>query len=440
MTALTIKQKRLAAQTKIYDGSRSWTYWVTFCYVVLTPWVVVPTAYGFSLGASDLLFPIALIALTRRLGSRRSIASSMLIAFMGAAYLATAALAASTGQVEVQRFLALTRAVAVLVPFLVAVAHGPFSDHELRRLLKWLLVSGSGAIALGWLLFRLGVQIRDSQQTIWSAQGVVSLRAGGLLGNSTSFGSLAVSLAVVALALALITGRRKVVTFLFIGFCLSGIVIASSRASLLNIAVVLILLLPVFFRKRALLGGVVVLLLGAGVLLLGVAASRISSSSSVSNSLYRLDFLNLSGNSTFFQSNTRLDSWDAMIGLLDQHWLWGIGYNSTVSLVGNAGDNSFLSPVVEMGVLAGALFALFWILLGIRYSTASSSRIRWIGLAIWVGALAQMLTVDSYRQWSSTPIMMALFGILHVASSAESATVLPQVNGFLRSEGVLNVD
>lgn len=427
MTALTAKQRREQEERFAFGGAtrRSWSFWVTVAYLALTPWVVIPTEYGFSLGASDILFPFAIVALLRERRIGAGAARVILPIFFGFAYLATGALIAVSGSIDIQRLLALTRAVAVLTPFLVAVAHGPFTQSELRKLLNYVLITGTGAIALGWVLFRFGVQIRDSQQTIYSGQGLVTLRAGGLLGNSTSFGSLAVALAAAALVLTVMSAGKRTVAFLFVGICCSGIVIASSRASLLNIAVVLLLLSPVFFKRRALLGVMTLLLLGAGVIFLGFAASQIGGASPASTALYRLDFLNLSGRSTFFQSTTRLNSWDAMLGLLDQHWLWGTGYNSTVSIVGNAGDNSFLSALVELGVLAGACFMIFWFAVGVRLITARRTDFRWLGLGVWCGAVVQMLTVDSYRQWSSTPIVMSLFGIMYVAASVMSDQKTP---------------
>lgn len=380
-------------------------------YALLVPLVVVPTPLGKSIGAADLLLPLALVALAA--GSRRDVAPwrVFLVLFLAGAMVVTALrlVSSDAASTDASEAILVVRVVVNYIPLALVLDWQHLTHQKVGQYVGAFLLSGSLAVFIGVVLHHLGVQVRDAQQQIWfeGRPGVV-LRAGGLLGNSSDFGHLAAALGTAAITLGVLVVGRPWLMWLVFVLALYATFLSASRASLVHLLVAAAIM--GFARsggssrspRRAI---AVVGLAVAGYLTL-VTPSR-----ELEATLVRLDVLNLTGGSTFFESDTRSQSWSQILRLISSHPLLGIGYGRTVSVVGDAGDNAFLSVAVELGVLVGSAFLLLWMGLAVRALFGRLSYPRLVAIAVVFSELVHMLTVDTYRMWATMPVVALLIGL-----------------------------
>lgn len=382
-------------------------------YAAAVPLLIVPLPIGQSLGAADLLFPFAVWTLLR--ASSRKIDPLMLTfaAFVVAASLSTIytlmTLTRNDSQ-EIISMLLIVRMYAIYIPLLLVLAWRAPTEDKIVRIAHVIMVSGSLACLIGIVLHSLGIRIRDTQQVNWFGNGVEStLRAGGLLGNSGDFGHLAAVLGVTAVAFGLLRTGSVILPLIAVGLAAYATYISSSRAAMLHLVVGLVIMLPLLFKRRP--------ALSFGLLAVGslVAVASAVSASAVSFQteflLRRLDVLNLTGESLFFSSDSRLSSWETILRLIYERPFTGIGYGRMVALTGGAGDNSFLTLAVEIGLIGAICFAVFWATILIAAARIKDPTKKWISLAIVVSEIAHMLTIDTHRMWATAPIALLVIGL-----------------------------
>lgn len=387
-------------------------------YASLVPLAFVPFGTN-SVGASDVLFPVALFVLAMATGRVRSTARSILAAFLLVVAITTMLHYLTAQSTSLAVLADASRLVAIFMPFFVAARARSLSRHEVDRVVRAFLVSGTTACFIGIALDLLGIQMRDTQQTDYFGSGIATeVRAGGLLGNSSDFGHLAAILGSVAISFAIIRGWSLIMPAAVFGISAYSAYISTSRAAILHLVVALLFALPALITQRRIALGF--LLLPAALVSLILLARDLALTTQQLYVLRRFDFLGLSADSTFYEASSRVSTWATMREFALDHPIIGIGYGATVPATGNAGDNSFLTIAAETGMLAGTLYLGFWSVLAFAFLRLSDRKLRYAGLSLVLSEVAHMLTVDVHRMWSSTPLMLLFAGLLLAEASRDS--------------------
>ena len=124
----------------------------------------------------------------------------------------------------------------------------------------------------------------------------------------------------------------------------------------------------------------------------------------VTYNLQRLDILNLSGSSTFLQTG-RFLNWAVLLEVYKDNWLLGIGYKNINETYGIWGDNAYLTTFVEFGLIAGTVYALFWIwLVALSAKAAFETKFGIVFFALVVSEFLHGFTVDTGTIWYSMPL------------------------------------
>lgn len=388
-------------------------------YAGFTPIIAVGGLFSFKVGTPDfLLIPVILFLLTRR--QLRSSPLSLVCWLYVALGLVSALVNWLLGGngVGITSALQYIRSIGSLLPLFLVVGDFDGDYARIRKLGLTMVISGSLSCLIGIFLYHSGVQVRDSQQVLWGTDGArSSLRAGGILGNSSDFGHLAATLFAVALVFGVLYDLNRVAVAAACAVSLYAIWIASSRAALLHVAV-MVLFFGLFLLHRARREVV--------ILLLFLLALVVVSFPAISESAFwdtpggaRLDMFGFGESSVFLSSTTRLSTWQMARGLfLEDPW-FGAGYGAILDNLGQAGDNSFISSTVELGVFAGFAFLLIWLVLLSEIGRAPLVSTRLLGLGVVLGEIAHLMTLDGMRLWSSMPLFMIVGGILYSRSRDE---------------------
>lgn len=395
------------------DAPRDRTATLLFLYAILGPLVILPLPIGQSIGAADLLFPFALLVIATqpriRIGSSGLWFSLFVIASLISTVLFVMRGVSPASVGELDTFL-IVRVYAVYLPLILAIGWKSITRMKVKKVVLGLYVSAMMACIIGIVLNWAGIQVRDTQQMNWYDNGAAAtLRAGGLLGNSADFGHISAALGVLSLVFVGIYLQRPWLAT--VGFAVSAYATyaSSSRAAMLHLIVALVLLIPVLFKGRRVLALAVAVVFG--VVGFVIVAPELVLSPEVQFTLRRLDILNWSGDSLFFASDARLVTWDRIFDLFGSSPWLGIGYGLMIPTTGRAGDNSFLSLLVETGLISGIAFIVFWISLVWSAATTRGRQARWMTLAVVVSEIAHMLTVDTHRMWATAPVALLMLGL-----------------------------
>lgn len=379
-------------------------------YALLVPLVVIPTPLGVSVGVVDLLFPLLVVNLYMEGSSLNQNVRNWFRVFVVVSFVSTAyAVGVSLTESAVDAFLPLfiLRAYAVLSPMMMVLSSNMLGARALKELVRLLIVGASISCAVTIVLYALDVQIRPEQQRVWSETGS-ALRAGGLLGNSSDAGHVAAILGAISLTVGMACfASRKWLMFGCFALACYVVYISSSRAALLYTLVVVLIMGFEQSRGRRVLHAV--LFLALGPLIVAAFYDLLGGVRSLGPTLIRFDVLNLSGHSEFLSSESRIRSWRRMLLALSENPLFGSGYGYSRDLTG-AGDNSFLSMFVEVGILAGMAYIAFWISLLRSVLRLPKGRWRACALGLLLGEISVMLTVDTHRMWASTTTVLLAIG------------------------------
>lgn len=390
-------------------------------FLFFAPFAAVRISDGFSTGLLDLMSCVFLALVLARILLVAQTGLGFLLILL-ACTLTLSFLVSSMVNEFAVRDLAFARMIFIVLPAILLISQ-PVSEEKIWRMTVLFFWGGFIAVLLGIALHHLGIQIRSNQQALWSGDGLgPSLRAGGVLGNSSDFGHLtAVWGSVCGLGL-LVFGRRKsrfLIVLLIFSVSFYATWIASSRAATLHLLFAYGLALPFLIGRRGwVMAGCAALFILLSLPFM-LAEFSLLLPQNVTYNLQRLDFLNISGNSTFLQTG-RFANWIHLIAVFKEHWFLGIGYKNINSDYGVWGDNSYLTIFVEFGLLAGIVHLLLWIwLLAISAVAALKNRSGIVLFAIVASEAVHGLTVDTVTIWYSMPFAW-LFLTAHYLLQAKS--------------------
>lgn len=323
------------------------------------------------------------------------------------------------------------------------------SSSRFRNIIKILLVGIFISLMYGCWSFFNNKAIQPNQQVMWYADGGSHIRAGGLIGNTGTYGHQVFMFYTLGMLLWL-TSAKSVVrsAVLFTGIMAASlffITISSSRGAFIGIVLFTVLMIPVIWKRRrksmlpiAVIGGA-----------LFIALSAVSLNHSVIN--YSLDRFWIShllpqhhshatmqregesneegkegtqiADSSEAQemppsvewnkvSSGRLDQWTAYLDIASRHPWLGVGYKNADKKFHLLMDNSVVSVMVEGGIVALIPFLMMWgaMLIGAVDIWQRSNRLMGYFLGVlMVSTFLQSLLVDIYTQWYSFPIFLFLF-------------------------------
>lgn len=382
---------------------------LAFAYFALTPLVILPLPSGGKFGAADLAFiPCAVFLL--RYFSNPYYATTIFVVFVGYLIVHWILIQIVFPDLvrDVGEYYSAARLVSAATAFL-AFSSFRLTERSWRIVSGFLLVGLSFGVSIGVVLHTLGVQIRDNQQSAYIGAGFgTQLRAGGLLGNSGDFGHLASMCAVIGLATCLLNGWRRL-AWVMVALGTLGVFMSTSRAGILHISFGLGVMSPLLLRDMRRAAKWVLIGLPFLAVTLGLLTARLDARSTLL--LRKLDFLDLSGTGEFYRT-PRFENWaDYLTEGFWRHPFVGSGYGQLLPQFARPGDNSFLTLLVELGLVGGLLWLIAWVALLIRALNAHSW-VRWIAVAVVLSEIVHMLTIDTHRMWATEPIALAFIGLI----------------------------
>ncbi|QYO75087.1 O-antigen ligase family protein [Devosia salina] len=310
-------------------------------------------------------------------------------------------------------FLLAVRLVAISSPLFLVLSIRNLSGSDAVGLFKLILIGSSVAVVVGLVLHILGVQIQDTQQQLWLGAGYGSvLRAGGIVGNSGEYGQVCALLSLLLLGAPLAGVKLNWWVALF-GHSLAvlGIIFSSSRTSILMLLVgflIFVAFQPKYYYKMLLAFVAVFFVIAVTIYSVGFDNLPLD----IKNSMYRLDFFNISGQGQFADS-VRLDTWSTIVELPYLSSVFGFGYKSFESYAGYFIDNSFLLAWVESGILGFFLFSAFWVATAVRFTLRSAMGRPWaiLGMGVSMAFIARMMTGGAHAGWSAGPLFFMAIGL-----------------------------
>jgi hypothetical protein len=321
------------------------------------------------------------------------------------------------------RDLVLLRIVFIFVPFFYAFSLQSDVDR-LFNLTRLFIIFGGIAVVVGVILYHLGVQVRSNQQMLWLGSGEgPQARAGGILGNSSDFGLFASSWgSICGLLVLALKPRAKWKLFALISTVSTYAVwISASRGGLVHIFIAYAIGVPMMIKARGWIVILTIVILTVPLLILVLSSVSLVLPADVAFTLQRLDFLNISGDSRFYQS-VRLENWLTLLNVGSENWALGIGYRGipkTFENQGIFGDNSFISIFVEFGLITVSFYILFWVfLIKSSFRSVSTSLLGPAIMGIVLGELSHNFTLDTYKVWYSTPVTLFFLALLIKTSKA----------------------
>jgi hypothetical protein len=259
---------------------------------------------GFYVGGSaitvfELLAPLLLWFTLR--GSRAMPAFALLyIGYCALSLVSAGVVLAEAGAgFSVRTFVAALRQFLLFTPFILIFGIRDFDLALARETNTRFLIGGAITVVGGLVLHLLGIQVQDNQQVLWLGRGMDPvLRAGGLVGNSGSFG-LQVALWFGAWFLMRPALGQKMPlgasALVLIGTA-AAVYFSASRGGLLQIVSMLAIgMISSAVRLRA--GMALTMLAGGTVATFAFMTGlvRIDTGTSGFTQLARLDFLNVTG-------------------------------------------------------------------------------------------------------------------------------------------------
>jgi O-antigen ligase len=308
------------------------------------------------------------------------------------------------------------------------------NEEQFSRFVRWLLMAGSVAAIYGIVDFYFPFQFSHpfADQYIYLQDAMIR-RAQGPFYEASSFGNLCAFLLTLSLLHLYYARRgtglvRLALLVVLVGIFGTGLFLAYSRGSWLNVAVTvtvfLILQNAPRFRRTA---GLVAVLVAVVYLLYQVSPAVVANFFE-----WRLANLLEFWSDPSFATSGRWETWARLFAFFgDQPWLlfFGIGYKSLASTVlfgsNLIADNGFLSALFETGIIGLIAFLnLNWVIFKSLYKTSQhqNSTVRRYAaflLAFWCGEMAQMVTGDLFTYWRNLTIYLALMAFVQRISRPE---------------------
>jgi len=402
-------------------------------FVILTPLAAARLSDSFSIGFTDVAWLIFLPFLARRHNMAFNNPPAVFCGLFLAALFFNSAISFSQNGGSA-RDLAVLRIGFIMVPFFYALSLQP-DLRRLHRLYRLFVIFGGAAIGIGILLYLLGIQIKSNQQMLWLGDGSgPKIRAGGILGNSSDYGLFASSWGSICglLALALLPKRRWAWFLLIAAVSAYAVWISASRSGLLHLAIAWGIGVPFLMRTHNWAVTVLLAFLVLPLALLAIPGAVFFMPESIVFTLQRLDFLNLSGDTKFYQT-IRFVNWGFLFGIGLDNWVNGIGYKSIATNYGNQGiygDNAFLTIFVEFGIFTSILYIAFWTSLlwaGLKYFRTSKFGV--VLTAIVASEMFHSFTLDTFTVWYSMPLMWLFVALIYRHLRSASVSGRPNASG-----------
>ena len=433
-TAKLPKEFLAAEQPKAFWlRDEPWWMLVLLAYAFCIPLVAMHLPGVGGVGAADLLMPIGFLSLLLL----RRVASVQLSHIALAAFMLTALLSLSMiGQkrIALDCTIRWVRLNSIVVTFFFGLFM-PTTGRHLRCVLLAYGFGGLLAVVVGILLYELQIEIRDSQQKLWM-DGGFQLRAGGLIGNSGALSdtSRQRDRDVHWSTLRLSRWRyRFLLAAAVLLVAVYTVYIASSRATMFHLftaftTLLLLLKTPLVWRKQLLVFSVIgglamVLLFSLSLVLQRPSTGR---SSAVATNLERF-VPGLNGDDMNEFTSNRANNWPEYIAMMSDHWLLGSGYKTGVRMHEESPDNSYLSVMLETGVVGFTFMGLFVISVLYRLVTLYivSDKYAAVMIPVCIGQLTHCLTSDIYTFWITMPVVYLLLGLVIQRGRTEILTARP---------------
>lgn len=407
-----------------------WWMFVLMAYAVCIPLIAMHLPGIGGAGAADMLMPVGFLALLclKRVAPVQ-LSHIALAAFMFVALLSLSMI--DQKRIALDCLIRWIRLSSIVLTFYFGL-FVPATDAQVKRVLLGYGIGGFLAILVGIVLYELQIEVRDTQQKLWLEDGF-QIRAGGLIGNSGAFGHLAATWCITCVGALCMVSRAK---YRFLGagmvFMVSAytVYIASSRATMLHLftaSMMLILLLktPLAWRKQlltfALLGGLAFALLFCINKAIQRPTGR-SSGTVVANLERFVPGLN-GGDMNEFTSN-RADNWPEYVAMMSESWLIGTGYKTGVRMHEESPDNSYLSVMLETGIVGFTCMSLFVVSVMYRLITLylSGDEFAAMMIPVCIGQMTHCMTSDIYTFWITMPVVYLLLGLIVVRQRTEILT------------------
>ena len=396
-----------------------WSIWLVVAYGFLIPVVALNLPGVGGVGAADLLMPFsfAVVLFVARRG-KIQMSHIALTLFLLVALLSLTQIRSKSDAIACT--IRWVRLFGILAPFffgLFIAVNKKLINHAITA---WVF-GGLFAVLVGVVLHALQIEVRAGQQRLW-VDGGSFIRAGGLIGNSGAFGHMTATWAVISVISILHVWKHKFRHFMAAGLIVLAmyvVYVSSSRAAMMHMGVATIVaafLIPVCRKTRQKLAavatigvfGIVTLMLLVQVAPLGEIGNK---SKAVQSNLQRF-IPGLSGDSSEFTSN-RADNWPEYIEMMSDSILLGAGYKMGVRMHEESPDNSYLSVMLETGVIGFACMSLFVVSVLYRlillYFAGDPYAV--VMIPVCCGQLANCLTSDIYTFWITMPIVFLLLGL-----------------------------
>ena len=380
---------------------------IYFCFILFFIPTLTIDIGGGKLGVSDVMPIIILCALFIFGGEiKNSFHYVWPSLFIGLAFVSTT-LNVLIGNAEANSLINLFRLVfifsTIIMASISALSLKEYNNELISSLLFGLLVTCLFGVAIDFL----GIEVREQQQRMWLGDGQGSLlRAGGILGNTASFGHhiamlYAFGLFTIFKAYNIHLKILCIFIFIVVFYCL---IISSSRAALLNIVIFSLVFL---FLTKGIKSFLYMLVFG----IIFFVVVYISFIYILDDSIldYSLSRLGIGSVDLGTLSSSRLDNWAAYTQIIKDNFLFGLGYKAALETYGLQVDNSFMSVLLEFGILAFLSFLLMWasLLVGSLLKYANHKSLDNCFLVAFVLAnLAHSLTLDIYTLWISFPLFL----------------------------------
>lgn len=396
-----------------------WSNWLVGAYGILIPVVALNLPGVGGIGAADMLMPISfmVVVFATRQG-RLQLSHIALMLFIGVALLSLTQIRLRGDAIACA--IRWVRLFGILTPFFFGLFIVVNKKLINLAIVSW-IIGGLVAVLIGVVLHALQIEVREGQQRLW-VNGGSFIRAGGLIGNSGAFGHMTATWAVISVISILHVWKNKyrhAMAAALILLAMYVVYVSSSRAAMMHIGVATIVTLFIIPIRRstrqkmfaaATTGTflVVALLLSIQVFPLGNLGSK---SKALQSNLQRF-IPGLSGDAGEFTSN-RADNWPEYVEMMSESILLGAGYKMGVRMHEESPDNSYLSVMLETGVIGFFCMSLFVVSVFFRlsYLYFAGDPFAVVMIPVCCGQLANCMTSDIYTFWITMPIVFLLLGL-----------------------------
>ena len=401
--------------------AQHWTVLIAIAYGLLIPVIAAHLPGVGGVGAADILLPVAFfVCFCVKPKGRLQVSHLALMFFITAALVSLLQIQSAKDAIDCS--IRWVRLLGILLPFFFGLFFAVNAQIINKTIAAW-AIGGAVAIAIGIVLHALQIEVREGQQKLWM-DGGASIRAGGLIGNSGAFAHMTATWATICVGYLLSVSKHR---YRFVGvvgcMLVAGYVVyvASSRAAMMHLGVasmVLVVLTPTTrkFRQWLMLLGVfglasAVAVGGGATIFSGSGGSGKLENNALKTNLER--FIPGLGDANEFSSN-RAENWPEYIEMMNDSIVSGWGYKMGVRLHEESPDNSYISVMLETGIVGFTCMALF----------VCAVLVRLVGLylvgdpyaavliATCLGQLANCLTSDIYTFWITMPVVFLLLGLV----------------------------